>query len=363
MVAALRRRGHEVIVLGPPTVADAAFGSDGGMMSKLRQWLPRGISELLELAYSIPAYHRLYRAWKTQRPDLLYERYSLYFLPGAWLKARTGIPLLLEVNSPLRQERQEHGGLAIPALAAWSERKVWRSADLLLPVTHVLASYLLSEDIRPEQISVIPNGINRERFPAAVDGVEARAELGLGTKLVLGFTGFIRPWHGLARVVDVMADLGGQQDVHFLIIGDGPGRSEIEERAAVRGLSDRLTFLGIVDRDRVGRYVATFDVALQPKVVDYASPLKLFEYMALGRAILAPDQPNIREVLSPNENALLFHKDDDQSFRDALIRLCGDSELRRRLGAAAMRTIENQNFTWEANARRVEELALALISG
>jgi glycosyltransferase involved in cell wall biosynthesis len=361
MVAALKRRGHEVIVVAPPTVDGAAFGSDGGLLSKLRRRLPRLVSELLELAYSVPAYRRLYRAWKTHRPDILYERYSLYFLPGAWLKAKTGIPLLLEVNSPLRHERQRHGGLAVPALARWSERKVWQSADRLLAVTHVLASYLVPEGVRPERICVIPNGVDRQRFPAVVDGADARAELGLGNQLVLGFTGFIRAWHGLARVLDVMAALSGEHDLHFLVIGDGPGRGEIEAKAAALGLGDRVRFLGIVDRDRVGRYIATFDVALQPQAVDYASPLKLFEYMALGRAILAPDQPNIREVLSDGEDALLFSADDDQSFRDCLTKLCRDSALRQRLGAAAQQAVETKGFTWDGNARRVEELAMALV--
>jgi glycosyltransferase involved in cell wall biosynthesis len=361
MVAALRRRGHQVVVVAPPAANGAAFGSDGGLLAAVRRRLPKAVAELLELAYSVPAYRRLYKVWRAEAPDVLYERYSLFFLPGLWLKAKTGIPYLLEVNSPLRHERQSHGGLANRHLAAWSEGSVWCGADRVLPVTHVLADYLKRANVRHERISVIPNGINRERFSSAVDGIEARRELALGNRLVLGFTGFIRPWHGLARVLDVMSAAAGRHDLHFLIIGDGPGRREIEEKARALGLADRVTLQGVVNRDAVGRYIAAFDVALQPRVVDYASPLKLFEYMALGRAIIAPDQPNIREVLTAEENALLFPEEDDDAFRAALTRLCDDPALRQRLGAAAAKTIESRDFTWDANAQRVEALAHELL--
>jgi glycosyltransferase involved in cell wall biosynthesis len=95
-------------------------------------------------------------------------------------------------------------------------------------------------------------------------------------------------------------------------------------------------------------------------VVPYASPLKLFEYMALGCAIVAPDLPNIREVLTDGRDAVLFDPADPGAFRAALDRLCRDGALRDRLGAAASRTIDERGFTWADNARRVEDIARRL---
>jgi glycosyltransferase involved in cell wall biosynthesis len=117
-----------------------------------------------------------------------------------------------------------------------------------------------------------------------------------------------------------------------------------------------LTCLGLVDRDRIAGHVAAFDIALQPQVVAYASPLKLFEYMALGRAIVAPDQANIREVLTDGENALLFRPGDPAHFAAQIVRLCADQALRRRLGDAASATIDTRGYTWDDNARRVAAL-------
>ncbi|RYF03927.1 MAG: glycosyltransferase [Oxalobacteraceae bacterium] len=99
-----------------------------------------------------------------------------------------------------------------------------------------------------------------------------------------------------------------------------------------------------------------FDVALQPAVVAYASPLKLFEYLALGKAIVAPDQPNIKEILTDEHNAVLFDPKQSGGLADATGRLCADDLLRTKVAANARRAIGEQKLTWKANAQRVVEL-------
>jgi len=353
MVAAMRRQGHEVMVVAPGMPAAARFGHDGGLVARIKRVLPAALYELLELGYSIYAYGKLKRACDTFGPDVLYERYSLFFLAGLWLKRRRGLPYLLEINSPLALERATHGGLKLKALANWAERAVWRGADMVFPVTGVLADFVRGAGVAESRIMVVPNGINRQRFPVATDSRDIRAELGLTDKVVLGFVGFIRQWHRLPQVLDAMAAMENRDQLHFLIVGDGPGSAEVEAHARQIGMADQVSRVGLVERDRVAAYVSAFDIALNPKVESYASPLKLFEYMGLGRAIIAPDQANIREVLVDGENALLFDPDDPAHFRSRIMRLCGDAPLRRRLGEAASRSIEDKGYTWDNNAHRV----------
>ncbi len=360
MIAALIARGHEVILVAPVTSRDGQDAASDGA-SRLRQILPRAVAELLELGYSIPAYLRLLKAWRKHRPDILYERCNLFLLSGSWLKAHTGIPMLLEVNAPLYEERRLHGGLAWPALARWTERHVWRRSDAILPVTAVLTKHLTAAGIPDRRIHVIANGVDTQRFSASSRGESVRRELGLEGKLILGFTGFIRPWHGLVRVVEAMAQLPDHPALHLLVIGDGPGRAAIEERARALGMTDRVTMRGVVDRGKIAAYIAAFDIALQPHAVAYASPLKLFEYMALGRAIIAPDQLNIREVLHHERDALLFDRADAGSFSSAITRLCIDSALRTKLGEGAKRTLAQGRYSWAENAVRVEAIARTLL--
>jgi len=124
---------------------------------------------------------------------------------------------------------------------------------------------------------------------------------------------------------------------------------------------DRVTITGVVDRDRVPDYVAAFDVALQPAVVPFASPLKLFEYLAMGRAIVAPATPNILEVLTDGENAVLFDPDSPDGMPRAIERILNDSELRRRVAGGARGTIERRKLTWRNNAQRVVDLFARLL--
>ena len=99
--------------------------------------------------------------------------------------------------------------------------------------------------------------------------------------------------------------------------------------------------------------VAGFDIALQPRSVDYASPLKIFDYMAAGRAIVAPDQPNIREVLQDGRTALLFDPARPDAMWEAVARLLEDRGLRARLGQAARAELEARDYTWRGNAKRI----------
>ncbi|MBS0366496.1 MAG: glycosyltransferase family 4 protein [Proteobacteria bacterium] len=363
MIAALRALGHQVCVVAPSQPADDRMGTQVGWVQRLRSRLPKAVYELMELAYSVVAYRRLARAAREFRPDVIYERYNLYLLAGLMLKRRSGLPLLLEVNAPLAQERGRFGGLGLPWLAHLAEGLVWRSADFVLPVTQVLAAQVAAKGVPAERLVVIPNGINETHFAQAPVPAEAKRELGWSDALILGFTGFVRDWHGVDRVVRWMATPAAPAHARLLIVGDGPVRGDLESLARTLGLGERVRFTGVVDRHRVPALVAAFDIALQPAVVAYASPLKLFEYLALGKAIVAPRQANIEEVLVDGRNAVLFDVAQPQSLEVALARLCADNALRERLATAARATIESMGLTWDSNARRVIDLARRALGG
>lgn len=240
-------------------------------------------------------------------------------------------------------------------LAKWTEHYVWQQADFVLPVTRVLAEKIIAVGVSELNVTVIPNGINQQRFGKAIDSTDVIEKYQLQNKLILGFTGFVRDWHRLDRVLEAIAD-NKSRHWHLLLVGDGPARATIEQQAEKLGISDCVTITGIIDRDEVARYVAVFDIALQPDVVEYASPLKLFEYMALSKAILAPDRANIREILTHRSDALLFDPENDRAFSELLCELCFDDKLRRQLGNAAAQTLDSKKLYWQENAKKIENL-------
>lgn len=353
MIHALKARGHEVYTAGrSPIVTAPTGGLNANDERGLRSFLPAPVYECAEYGYSVPAFWRLMDAAKRTAPDILYERYNLFYMSGVWAKRRLGLPMMLEVNAPLAEERAVHDGLALKGFARRCEQAVWRAADMVLPVSGVLAERLRTAGVAEDRIEVIHNGVD-DNFLTPADPSPVRARYGLEGKLVLGFTGFVRDWHGLDRAVRFLAR-PGRENVHLLIAGDGPARAGLEQLAAELGVGARAIFAGVVQRDAMPVHAAAFDIALQPAAVAYASPLKLFEYMAQGKAILAPDQANIREILTDGEDARLFA---DGGFETALAALADDASLRERLGAAARDTLIRRDFTWAGNARRVEAIA------
>ena len=381
IVAALRRQGHEVRVAGPGAGDDPASADDaacaappgaGGRLAaavtaRLGAWrgrMPAWAGELLELAYNLVAYPRLKAAARAAAPDVVYERYNLFLLAGVWLARRQGVPLLVEVNAPLMHERATHGSLALKPLARWAERYVWRRADWVLPVSHVLAEAVRAAGVPAERIAVIPNGVRAEAHQGR-DAARARRRADLdvdAATVVFGFVGFVRPWHGLDRVLESLAPEGNAANgagggAHLVVVGDGPARAALESRAQALGVDGRLTVTGAVPHAAVPDWLAAFDVALQPDVTAYASPLKLLEYMAAGLAIVAPNRPNIRELVTDGHSALLFDPEAPGALAAAVARLAGAPGLRARLGAAAAREIDRRGLTWDANAARIAALA------
>lgn len=349
LIHALRAEGHEVIVVEPDRIDPMASPVE-------RKLLPKFVYELAELGYSLLEFIQLASAARRHKPDVFYQRANLFMLSGIWLKRVFGIPYLLEVNAPLAQERGKFGGLAWPRLAAWSERAMWRNATVVLPVTKVLARFITAAGVPDSHIVVMPNGVDTTRF-APADTEAAKRALGISSPLVLGFVGYVREWHGLEHVVDLIASDPALAQAHLLIVGDGPAREALVARANAAGVEHRMTITGVTPHKELPRYVCAFDIALQPEVTSYASPLKLFEYMAMARAIVAPASENILEVLEDGTDSLLFPKGDMAAFAATIARLAGDAPLRAKLGRRAAEKISRRDLTWRGNAIRVAALA------
>ena len=359
VVQALRAEGHEVWVVGPDGDGAARKAGQGSHFERLaelaRTALPGALYELLELAYNLPGYLRLRRAIHAFAPDIIYERYNLFLLAGLLAARRAGLPMLLEINAPLVKERCATGHLKLRALGRLCEAALWRGVDVALPVTGALA-----EDVRQirgaRPTEVAPNGADPARHRAPGAALQLRTRLGLDPDdLVLGFVGFVRPWHDVAMAVEALPHL--PPTAHLVVVGDGPGCRSLARLAEAAGVTGRLHLIGRVPHEEVSAYVSTFDVALQTAATPYASPLKLFEYMAYSLPIVAPDQANIREALADGADALLFRAGDAACLAEALNRLAADPELRRRLGAAARKRLEETPFTWTGAARRIAAMA------
>ncbi|MGF1723865.1 glycosyltransferase family 4 protein [Photobacterium nomapromontoriensis] len=352
IINALKAQGHEIIVVAPEISKQPEFGDNGGWVSTLRRCLPGAITELMEFGYSFYDFILLCRAIKKHRPDVIYERYNLFLPSGIWVKMLYDLPLILEVNSPLYQERHDYTGIHFPMLARWSEYYTWRNADHVLPVSHVLAGYIYDAGVNIEQVTIIPNGIDTGHFNPHQD---TKRMVQFQDKIVVGFVGFCREWHRLDAVMARIANLNNP-NIHLLIIGDGPVLDDLRATAKLLHIEAQTHITGLIPRDQMPNWLAQIDIALQPAVTPWCSPLKLIEYLASGKAIVAPDAPNVKELISDNHNALLFKNGDMDSMLNTIERLIHNEALREQLQHAASETIHEKQLTWESNGLKIIQL-------
>ncbi len=359
---AFRQMGHVVNEVGLVAQGggDAQRGrSRWGWVTKL----PPFLVELAEYGYGYSVGRRriLSAAWSFD-PDFVYERYAFGNVGGVAAAKRLGVPLVLEVNSPMVYELGRTRGLAFESLARKTETWIFTHADLVCVVTGVLRDMLVEMGVAAERLLVTPNGVELERYrcddPAAARAA-ARAALGLPPQgedpsrgVVLGFVGYYRDWHRLDLAMECLAE-EELADARLVLVGAGPAHDALVARAAELGVADRVTFAGRRAHEDVPALLPAFDVALLPAINAYASPLKLHEYMAAGLPTVAPRQENLLEVLAHRENALLFAPGDGEGLAAAVRELCADAELREELGEAARRTIVERDLTWRGNVRRI----------
>jgi glycosyltransferase involved in cell wall biosynthesis len=360
LIEALRGLGHEVILVGPASFGRSEFGHDPKLVTRFKQSIPKKVYEIGECFYNIVGFFRLLSAYLKFNPDVVYERCNLYSFAGVLLRKITQVPLILEVNAPLARERENFGGVGFAKFAAAGERWIWRSADIVLPVTAVLAAEIAKAGVASNRLVITSNAIDPNKFGPALNSAAAREEFGVSNKIVLGFTGFVRDWHGLDQAIDVLARPDLPANTHLMIVGEGPAIPDLKARAKGLGVEDRVTFTGLIDRSEIAQAVGMFDIALVPRCVEYCSPLKLFEYMAAGKAILAPDQENIREILTSGISGLLFQPNSPGAMADGIAQLVCDAALREMLGREAQSLISRRGYTWRANAERVSRLAALL---
>ena len=237
------------------------------------------------------------------------------------------------------------------------EHYTFRGATRVFPVTQVLGNMLVDVGVLRDRIRVVPNGINPRDFAQLPSTDAAKAQHGLGGRTVIGFIGFVREWDQLDRIVDWLGRRPPADTAMLMVVGDGPVRPALEAQARQLGIAHKLVFTGVVPRTDVPAAAMAFDIALQTALVPYASPLCLFEYMAMGKAILAPDQPNHHEVLVREVDCAMYDPQQPNSIERELDTLLADSQRRARLGRGARQALLDRGYAWEGNARRVAEAA------
>jgi glycosyltransferase involved in cell wall biosynthesis len=360
IIRAFRSLGHDVIEAAVVSVESVTDDPQRDATEAGWKQLARRIPfayDLVQLAYNLPAVLMILRKARGRSPGLLYERYALFNFAGLIAARILGIPLVLEVNSPFALEQARDRDIRLVGLARWSERLILNRADAVLAVSSPLKQILIAAGVDGRRITVMSNGVNLENFADSSGTRALRARLGLEGRTVIGFVGWFRNWHGLDLLLEAFhqGDLAAR-GASLVLVGDGPMLGWLKDFVARHDLGESVVFTGPLPHGEVPAHVQLFDIAVQPAANEYCCPMKVLEYMAMGRAILAPRQENLTELLEEGEEAEYFAPGSVAEMSTALVRLTEDPGLREHLGTRARAAIRQRGYLWSENARRVLQL-------
>jgi glycosyltransferase involved in cell wall biosynthesis len=294
-----------------------------------------------------------------QPPHLIYQRYARFSWAGVVASRRVKRPLFLEYNGSEVWVGRYWDRVGKLDLLARYERLNLNAATRIFVVAEVERQNLLRAGVDEQKIIVNPNGVDTDQFKPGIGGEEVRRGFGIdAAEILVGFVGTFGPWHGVEVLARSIMLLPPDRKIRFLLIGSGTLRGRVEEILREANAEHRVIFTGPVAHEHVPKLLDACDVLASPHVPleggaeFFGSPTKLFEYMAMGRAIVASRLGQIGEVLTDEETALLVEPGNAQQLTDAILRLSESPDLRESLGAAARKTAIEQH-TWKRNAQRV----------
>ena len=289
-----------------------------------------------------------------ERPDLILETHIAFSLAGALASQAAGVPLVLDDVAPSWEEEQQYG-VGLKQAAREIHKQVTTQARLMIAVNKTLRQHLIEDGQPPEKVIIVENGIDERTFRPDLDGAPIRARYGIPPEaIVIGFVGSFQPYHRVDLLLRAFAQISDPR-ARLLLVGQGITSADSQALAARLGISARTTFTGSLPYDQVANYLAASDITIMPATNDYGNPMKVYEYMAMGKVVVAPDQPTITEIATHDQDAYLFAREDVAAMTAALKTLIADSALRERLGAQG-RTLAAKH-TWR---KRAETLQAAL---
>jgi len=320
--------------------------------------LLRNVPEISNIAFSEKVYREALE--KQDEVEFIYQRYSMDDYTGALLSKKLNLPFILEYNGSDVWVAKHWGTLLLfERIAEKIEIANLIAADLIVVVSKVLKNELIRRGIESRKILVNPNGVDELKYHPDIDSRAIRERYQLRDKTVVGFIGTFGKWHGAEVLAEAIKGvIKASHNVHFLFIGDGITMPLVKEIIRRDGMQRYVTFTGLIPQDDAPEYLAACDILASPHVPNpdgtpfFGSPTKLFEYMAMGKAIVASDLDQIGEVLEHRKTAWMVKPADVKDLARGIIELVDDKKLRIELGRHAREEVVAK-YTWTEHVRKI----------
>ncbi|MDH5763415.1 MAG: glycosyltransferase family 4 protein [Nitrospinota bacterium] len=296
----------------------------------------------------------------------IYQRYSINNYFGFMLAQELNIPFILEYNgSEIWVNKNWSQPLKYEFIAEQIEILNLRGADVVVVVSQTLRDQLIERGIDSDKILTNPNGVDPETYSPGIDGSDIRLKYNLENKTIIGFIGTYEKWHG----AEILAQAFGlliqkhpwyRDHTRLLMIGNGPTMPQVERELTAYGITQECILTGIVPQEEGPAHMAACDILASPHVPNpdgtpfFGSPTKLFEYMAMGKGIVASDLDQIGEVLEHDHTAWLVTPGSAESLMHGLKFMIDNPDIGKRMGEAARKEVISK-YTWKEHTRKIIE--------
>jgi glycosyltransferase involved in cell wall biosynthesis len=359
MIDCWKSMGHEVetLIAGDlgTSGADHNATNSSSVKKLLKKWVPGYIWESIKDRKLIHFDAEMSRILKQRvelfNPDIIYERVSYLQESGVDVAKQYNIRHISEVNAPFPEERVYFSGRSAYLKRARAiEKKILEQSFCLTVVSSALKSYLTEKHPSSEsKIHVIPNAVNEQQTNLDMDKLESlRSQYNPENALVFGFVGSIFPYHGVDLLLKAFNKTPGNSIL--LIVGDGASIPDLKKYVLENDLNRRVFFTGSVPHSDVFHYIQIMDICCMMNSNWYGSPVKIFEYGLMNKAVIAPDVAPVRDVIVHEKDGLLVSNSLDE-IQNSLKRLMSDSDLRERLAKSWNKKVL-ENYTWKAAAEK-----------
>lgn len=322
------------------------------------------IPELMDLKFNQSVLNQAQTT--TFSPQCIYQRYSLLNYAGVALKEKWNIPLILEYNGSFVWIGKNWGGAKMihKKLIERVENLVLKKADLIVVVSEVSKNDLVEvHGVPPQKILVNPNGVDPELYHPEISGSQIRQKYNLNEKRVFGFIGTFSQWHGISFLAECILAFFDQfpekiDTVSFFLIGKGPEFSQVKNRLSPLIENGQVILPGQIPQEEGPEYLAACDVLLSPHIPNpdgtkfFGSPTKLFEYMAMGKPILASSLEQIGQILEDGVTAKLHEPGNHQECIQLLFELSNPQPQWEEIGQNA-RQVCLEKYTWNKHVERI----------
>lgn len=314
------------------------------------------------------------------KPDAIYQRHTAASFLGAYWANKYNIPLILEFNSSeiwkinnWKQKDSFLRGISKKIFNCFIQEPMIRAienynlrmANVIVVVSKALKEDLVGRGIKEEKILINPNGVDIEKFHPNCGGDEIRKKFNLEDKKIVGFIGTFGQWHGveeLAKAIVLFFEKHREMEpnVRFLLIGNGVLFDKVKAILKQGKCEDKVIFTGLVLQNEAPYYLDACDIFVSPHIPNsdgsqfFGSPTKLFEYMAMGKGIVASNLGQIGYILDDGITGRLVEPGNSEQLENGIFELLNNEKLCKKMGLSARKKVI-EHYTWGQHVRRILE--------